>query len=389
MFQSLSLLAPEIVVPWLLECFSSSQASLTEPHRFHACVQALSAASGPLVRNYPGNAIDLLHSLLPGIDVNDIWKCTDIFVLMSDLLEMIPLTDMSQKSNKSEYFELASQTSSFENFVCEFLTRCFSLIENSVRVSIRSDGRTTDDEYLNDEEVAADSAINDTFGRMCVNLSPEIFDVVFKKLKSFISGKIIEPTVAGGIIAGMCKSVVQCNPEKCLAFFIPHIAGALVDHMGARRVNGKEDVDDEKVDEELQFNLQLLGEVLNVRNVSVYRSTGSHILPYVEQICEVLDVTLDLVQKAEYELSHTVLGGLLSWLCHIRIVESGPRLQPNLDMWAAKVVFCTSQKFLKFNPCLVRWQWPTWTSPGTNLVHKNFPSSPVCWSAISTLPWTS
>ena len=40
-------------------------------------------------------ALNLLYSLLPGIEVNDIWKCTDIFILMSDLLEMMPVADMS------------------------------------------------------------------------------------------------------------------------------------------------------------------------------------------------------------------------------------------------------------------------------------------------------
>ena len=337
-FQSLSLLAPDIVIPPLIERLETAKDTLTEPHRFHVCVQAMSATAGPLVRNYPGKALDLLHSLLPGIDVNDIWKCTDIFVMMSDLLEMIPLTDVSRKTVKGDSQErlvLAGQTASFENFVHEFMNRCFTLIENSVRVNIRSDGGNTD-EYLNDEEIAADAAINDTFGRMCMNSSPEIFDVIFGKLRSYLSGKIIEPTVAGGILASMCKSVVQCNPEKSLAFFVPYLGRALVNRIGERGTKGDEDNDD-KVDEELQFNMQLLGEVLNVRNVSVYRSTGSHVLPYVEQICEVLDVTLELVQKDEYELSHSVLGGLLTWLCHVRVIEIGPRMSPELDKWGAMV----------------------------------------------------
>ena len=35
------------------------------------------------------NYFSLLTELLPGIDVNDIWKSTDIFILLSDVLEMI------------------------------------------------------------------------------------------------------------------------------------------------------------------------------------------------------------------------------------------------------------------------------------------------------------
>jgi hypothetical protein len=71
-------------------------------------VQALSAAAGPLMRTYPERAIDLLNLLLPGIDVNDIWKCTDIFILMSDLLELMPVADLTKQhalatASKTQY----------------------------------------------------------------------------------------------------------------------------------------------------------------------------------------------------------------------------------------------------------------------------------------------
>jgi hypothetical protein len=35
----------------------------------------------------------------------------------------------------------------------------------------------------------------------------------------------------------------------------------------------------------------------------------------------VLDLTLHLTQKDEYELAHSMLQSLLTWLCHIRLVE--------------------------------------------------------------------
>jgi len=39
----------------------------------------------------------LFNALLPGIDVNDMYKSTDIFVLFSDLLEMVWVVDFSGK----------------------------------------------------------------------------------------------------------------------------------------------------------------------------------------------------------------------------------------------------------------------------------------------------
>lgn len=260
-FQSLSLLAPETIIPPLLDRLETAKDTLTEPHRFHVCVQAMSATAGPLIRSYPGRALDLMHSLLPGIDVNDIWKCTDIFVLMSDLVEKVPLTDLSRntKGESEERAVLAGKTSTFENFVLEFLNRCFTLIENSVRVNIRGESGNND-EFLNDEEIAADAAINDTFLRICVNASPAIFKVIFHKLRGYLSGKIIEPWVAGGILASMCKTLVQCNPADSLAFFVPYLVTALVERVKERGQGGRKE--EEKEDEELQFNLQLLGEVM-------------------------------------------------------------------------------------------------------------------------------
>ena len=62
---------------------------------------------------------------------------------------------------------------------------------------------------MNDEEIAADAAINDTFLRMCVNSSPQILSVIFSKLTKYLAGKIVEPTVAGGDLS---QHVQECGP---------------------------------------------------------------------------------------------------------------------------------------------------------------------------------
>ena len=69
--------------------------------------------------------------------------------------------------------------------------------------------------------------------------------------------------------------------------------------------------------------------------VVVIRSRGSHVVPYIEQICSVLDLTLHLTQKDEYELAHSMLQSLLTWLSHIRLVETAPRQVPALSGWGA------------------------------------------------------
>ena len=122
---------------------------------------------------------------------------------------------------------------------------------------------------MNDEEIAADAAINDTFLRMCVNSSPQILSVIFSKLTKYLAGKIVEPIVAGGILASMCKSVVQCDPVKGLQFFILTLARSIILIRMKEREEGKKEESDHKLDEELQFNLQLLNEVICVKNSGV------------------------------------------------------------------------------------------------------------------------
>ena len=252
MFSSLALISPSTIIPRLLNTLSTAADILTEPHRFHVCIQAVSAIAGPLVRHFPGRAIQLLNSLLPAIDVNDIWRSTDIFICMSDLLEMMAVSS-TIPAFTNQHHEDVEINFNFEDFVAEFISKCFNLIENSKRINVRNDAGNNED-YLNDEEIAADAAINDTFLRMCINASPEIMSGILSRLKSYVSGRIVEPTVAGGILACMCRSVVMCDPVRGLAVFIPMLVSTITSRMRERQV------DSNKLDEELQFNLQLLGE---------------------------------------------------------------------------------------------------------------------------------
>ena len=60
--------------------------------------------------------------------------------------------------------------------------------------------------------------------------------------------------LCAGVLAGMCRSVVQSSPEQGLATLLP----LLVDRIAAKLPGP----DTDQADGELQFLLQLLGEVL-------------------------------------------------------------------------------------------------------------------------------
>ena len=94
-FNILSTIRPDLVIPTLLEKFKSSIVSLTESHSLKSCLVTLKHCSRPLVENYPIEIIQILKDVIPGIDINDVWKSRDILSLMNSLLEMIWIIDFS------------------------------------------------------------------------------------------------------------------------------------------------------------------------------------------------------------------------------------------------------------------------------------------------------
>jgi hypothetical protein len=123
------------------------------------------------------------------------------------------------------------------------------------------------EESLNDEEIAADAAITDTFQKIMYRSSPKIFKLAFNKLRRYVEVKIsaltclkcvnfvlilashwqtqnsflvqfftfivtfqdriLEPCVAGTILASMCKSCVAVQPKMALEFFVPHFCNKI------------------------------------------------------------------------------------------------------------------------------------------------------------------
>jgi proteasome activator subunit 4 len=100
-FNSLSTIRPDLIIPTSLEKFKNSMdTSMTEPHSFTACLATLRSCARPLVENYPLEVIQILKHIIPGIDINDIWKSSDILLLVNSFLEMIWLIDFSGSETK-------------------------------------------------------------------------------------------------------------------------------------------------------------------------------------------------------------------------------------------------------------------------------------------------
>lgn len=320
-FNILSTLRPSMVLPPLLEKLHVASETLTEPHRLTACVAALSACSRPLVEHYPLEVFGVITALLPGIDINDIWKSTDIFILLSDLLEMIWLVDFSRSgSHKEEDLtpdeeELLSKSAYFEDFVLTFTDNCLSLLENSSREQIRSEDADVMEETMNEEEIAADAAITDTFQKIASRSSPQIFRLVLSKLTRYVDNKILEPAVAGAIFSSTVKAAASVQPDQTLDFFVPHLVARIESRLADRQQGSK------VADNEFQFALLMLSEVVSIKALGVTPRPCKALMSHMDKICHVLDLTLGLQQKDEYELATQLLENIFYNLAHVRPLQ--------------------------------------------------------------------
>ena len=127
----------------------------------------------------------------------------------------------------------------------------------------------------------------------------------------------------------MCKACVTVEPAKSLNFFVPHLCTKIEARLLDRvQVN--------KPDRELQYNLILLSEVISVRGgLPTAKTEINPLLPHIEDICSrVLDKTLYLQQKDEYELAGGILEGLLYNLVHVRQVQKFPAQDTSTPLWS-------------------------------------------------------
>lgn len=107
-------------------CFES----LTEPHRYTPLLACLVSVPRELVTNPESqkHVIQLLISVLPGIDINDLNKFILTFQFLSNILSNVIVCDCSpaiqirDDLNESER-ELCALTSKFEDFINELFKK--------------------------------------------------------------------------------------------------------------------------------------------------------------------------------------------------------------------------------------------------------------------------
>uniref|UniRef100_A0A2K5QC34 Proteasome activator complex subunit 4 n=1 Tax=Cebus imitator TaxID=2715852 RepID=A0A2K5QC34_CEBIM len=280
--------------------------TLTEPHQLTATLSCVIGVARSLVSGGrwfpegPTHMLPLLMRALPGVDPNDFSKCMITFQFIATFSTLVPLVDCSsvlqERYDLTEVErELCSATAEFEDFVLQFMDRCFGLIESSTLEQTREE---TETEKMTHLESLVELGLSSTFSTILTQCSKEIFMVALQKVFNFSTSHIFETRVAGRMVADMCRAAVKCCPEESLKLFVPHCCSVIT------QLTMNDDVlNDEELDKELLWNLQLLSEITRV--------DGRKLLLYREQLVKILQRTLHLTCKQGYTLSCNLLHHLL------------------------------------------------------------------------------
>uniref|UniRef100_A0A673CDK3 Proteasome activator subunit 4a n=1 Tax=Sphaeramia orbicularis TaxID=375764 RepID=A0A673CDK3_9TELE len=304
--QNLALMRPELVIPPVLEKTYPALETLTEPHQLTATLSCMIGVARSLVSGGqrfpegPTHMLPLLMRALPGVDPNDFSKCMITFQFIATFVTLVPLVDCSsalhERTDLTEVErEMCSASAEFEDFVLQFMDRCFALIDSSTLEQTREE---TETEKMTHLESLVELGLSSTFSTILTQCSLDIFKVALEKVFNFATTNIFETRVAGRMVADMCRAAAKCHPAESLKMFVPHCCNAI----NQIAVN-EEVLNEEELDKELLWNLQLLSEVSRV--------DGDKVLPYRSDLVQILQLTLHLKCKQGYILACNLLHHIL------------------------------------------------------------------------------
>lgn len=312
-FRDLSVLRPERVIPPILERLYGSYETLTEPHRLLASINCMSSVVPAMVRpckyfpEGPSHVLPLLLNSLPGIDSNDMRKCIAVFRFIATLAAHIRMRDYSYLVDKRsdlsfEQQQLCLSTAQFEDFVIQFLDKCFILIENTASATFSN--LDQESKLKNGEEGIVEAAISSVALGILAQASPEIQRAALDKIYSHVTRHLFDTKTQGKAIASLCLACAKSSPKETLAKFVPHFGRLIL-----TLTDNEEVFQESTLDDELLFSLLLISEIV--------RCNSPYILDYRDMIISVLNRALNLSAKDGYMLGCGILRHLVRALTNI------------------------------------------------------------------------
>ncbi|XP_061787911.1 proteasome activator complex subunit 4B-like [Nerophis lumbriciformis] len=314
--QNLALLTPQLAIPPVLEKTYAAMETLTEPHTLTATLSCMIGMARSLVApsdRYPEgrlHVLPLLMGSLPGVDPNDFSKCMITFQFITTFTTLVPLVDCSSAPSRHTDLsevekDLCFASAEFEDFVLQFLDRCFALIDCSTLEQTRDEMETDTQTQL---ESLVELGLSSTVSTVLTQCSKQIYMVALEKVYNFATSNIFETCVSGRMVADMCRAAAKCHPAESLRLFVPHCC-SLIFHTTENEDLQSED----ELDKELLWNLQLLSEVTRV--------DGEQLLKYRGDLERVLSTCVRLRCKRAYTLACSLLEHTLRSLSLIYPTE--------------------------------------------------------------------
>ncbi|XP_033963005.1 LOW QUALITY PROTEIN: proteasome activator complex subunit 4B [Pseudochaenichthys georgianus] len=314
--QNLALLTPELAIPAVLEKMYAAMETLTEPHTLTATLSCMIGMARSLVsptNHYPegrAHVLPLLMGSLPGVDPNDFSKCMITFQFIATFSTLVPLVDCSSApSQHSDLTEIEKNlcfaSAAFEDFILQFLDRCFGLIDSSTLEQTRDEMETDTQNQL---ESLVELGLSSTVNTILTQCSLELYKMALQKVFNFATSNVFETCVSGRMVADMCRAAAKCHPAESLRLFVPHCCSVIFHY-----TDNEELQSEDKLDKELLWNLQLLSEVTRV--------DGEQLLKFQGDLERILCVCVRLRCKQAYTLACSLLEHTLRSLSLIYPTE--------------------------------------------------------------------
>ncbi|KAG9509020.1 Proteasome activator complex subunit 4, partial [Fragariocoptes setiger] len=335
-FRDLAVLRPEKIIPPLLERLYGSYETLNEPLRFLASINCTASVAHALVKpskhfpEGPSHVVPLLLSSLPGIDSNDMRKCLAVLRFISTLSSFIQMEDYSWLADERpdltpEQQELCFASSKFEEFVIQFLDKCFVLIENSASANFSN--LDQENEIRNRDEGIIEAAISSVTLAILAQASQKIQEAAVNKIYSHTSRHIFDTKTQGKAIASLCLALVKANPELSVPKFLPHASKLIL-----TLTENPEVFEESILDDELLFSMLLMSEIV--------RCHSDTLVKYKDLIIAVLHRALKLNAKEGYQLGCSMLRHLLRALTNISCFDWKSIVSPSewpFDQWGSTI----------------------------------------------------
>ncbi|XP_014204670.1 proteasome activator complex subunit 4B [Copidosoma floridanum] len=329
LFEALSYLAitrPNIVIPVVLEKVYPTLGFEIEPHKQIIAFNCMIAIARPMVlgsrhieKEYAFQEgqlyiLPLLFTALAGIDPNDQNKCLATFRLIQIYVSMIPIVDCSKSSAVTSEDErlVCEDTSRFEDFVLQLMSKVFTLIESSTFESVRLE--STRSNVKSQSHSKFEMELNFLFLTLLRQSSPSLRNFALFKLRSFILESTLEIQVSGRLVATLCEVFAQVHGPETLKALMPFIS---------ERFHECIDEDDafkaEHLNNQILFPLLLLSRLVLTQ--------GDVLLPHEDTVLDVIDKAIHLKSLEGNELGCVLLSNTLQALANVNPIN----VERNLD----------------------------------------------------------